>query len=94
MERRGGRRRDRGVAGVEAGCGDMAGAVDYEAEREGVSMKVGELGVLRAVRAGGDDGVSVAEGTSCRQQIRDGTGRRAMHVARVLECALAHTDVR
>ncbi len=35
----------------------------------------------------------VADGTSCRQQIRDGAGRRAMHVARVLESALAKTDV-
>ncbi len=54
---------------------------------------MGELGVLPAVRSAGDDVVVVADGTSCRQQIRDGAGRRAMHVARVLESALASTDV-
>ncbi len=74
---------------VESGCCGMAGAFGYEAEHYEVSMKMGELGVLPAVRAAGDDVVIVADGTSCRQQIRDGTGRRAMHVARVLESALA-----
>ena len=77
---------------VESGCCGMAGAFGYEAEHYEVSMKMGELGVLPAVRAVGDDVVIVADGTSCRQQIRDGTGRRAMHVARVLESALADTD--
>ena len=79
---------------VESGCCGMAGAFGYEAEHFDLSMKMGELGVLPAVRAAGDDVVIVADGTSCRQQIRDGTGRRAMHVARVLESALADTDVR
>ena len=77
---------------VESGCCGMAGAFGYEAEHYEMSMKMGELGVLPAVRAVGDDVVIVADGTSCRQQIRDGTGRRAMHVARVLESALADTD--
>ena len=79
---------------VESGCCGMAGAFGYEAEHFDLSMKMGELGVLPAVRAAGDDVVIVADGTSCRQQIRDGAGRRAMHVARVLESALADTDVR
>ncbi|MCZ6466208.1 MAG: hypothetical protein O6829_02905, partial [Alphaproteobacteria bacterium] len=77
----------------ESGCCGMAGAFGYEAEHYEMSMKMGELGVLPAVRAAGDDVVVVADGTSCRQQIRDGTGRRAVHVARVLESALANTDV-
>ncbi len=79
---------------VESGCCGMAGAFGYEAEHFDLSMRMGELGVLPAVRAAGDDVVVVADGTSCRQQIRDGTGRRAMHVARVLESALAHTGVK
>jgi Fe-S oxidoreductase len=79
---------------VESGCCGMAGAFGYEAEHFDLSMRMGELGVLPAVRAAGDDVVVVADGTSCRQQIRDGAGRRAMHVARVLESALANTDVR
>ena len=79
---------------VESGCCGMAGAFGYEAEHYEMSMKMGELGVLPAVRAAGDDVVVVADGTSCRQQIRDGTGRRAMHVARVLESALANPVIR
>jgi Fe-S oxidoreductase len=48
-----------------------------------------ELSLLPAVRAGAADDLVVADGTSCRQQIRDGSGRQALHVARVLEAALA-----
>jgi Fe-S oxidoreductase len=44
-----------------------------------------ELALLPAVRAAGADTVIVADGTSCRHQIRDGAARKALHVARVLE---------
>ena len=47
-----------------------------------------ELGPLPAVRAAAADTVVAADGTSCRQQMRDLAGREAMHVARVLEAAL------
>ncbi|MCH8999183.1 MAG: hypothetical protein IID48_13120, partial [Proteobacteria bacterium] len=46
------------------------------------------LALLPAVRAAGAETLIVADGTSCRHQIRDGTGREALHVARVLESAL------
>ncbi len=52
-------------------------------------MAMAELALLPAVRAAGDDVLVVADGTSCRQQIRDGAGRSAMHVARILQQALA-----
>jgi hypothetical protein len=52
-------------------------------------MKMGELSLLPTVRRTNPDAIIVADGTSCRQQIEDGTGRAAIHVARVLEQALA-----
>ena len=67
----------------------MAGAFGFEAEHYDMSMKIGESELLPAVRKTGDDAVIVADGTSCRQQIRHGAGREALHVARVLEGALA-----
>ena len=53
-------------------------------------MKMGELNLLPAVRAAGADTLIVADGTSCRQQIRDGAARDAVHVARVLQQALVN----
>ncbi len=76
------------VAVVESSCCGMAGAFGFEAEHFELSMKMGELGLLPAVRQAGEDVVVVADGTSCRQQIRDGTGRQPLHVARVLQQAL------
>jgi Fe-S oxidoreductase len=50
---------------------------------------MGELSLLPAIRQAPADAIIVADGTSCRQQIRDGTGREALHVARVLATALS-----
>jgi Fe-S oxidoreductase len=77
------------VQTVESSCCGMAGAFGYEAGHHDVSMKMGELNLLPAVRAATTDTLIVADGTSCRQQIRDGAQREAIHVARVLEQALA-----
>jgi hypothetical protein len=52
-------------------------------------MAMGELSLLPAARGADADTLLVADGTSCRHQIRDGAGRGALHVARVLEMALA-----
>ncbi len=52
-------------------------------------MKMGEANLLPAVRKAAADTLVVADGTSCRHQIEHGAGRQAMHVARVLEQALA-----
>ena len=73
---------------VESSCCGMAGSFGYEAEHMDVSMKMGELSLLPAVRNAASDTVIIADGTSCRQQIQDGAGRTALHVARVLEQAL------
>jgi Fe-S oxidoreductase len=67
----------------------MAGSFGYDAAHYDVSMKMAELALLPAVRSAGEDTLIVADGTSCRHQIEDGSGRAALHVVRVLERALA-----
>jgi Fe-S oxidoreductase len=78
------------VTTIESSCCGMAGAFGYDAETIDASRAMGELSLLPAVREAPDDAFIVADGTSCRQQIRDGTRREAMHVARVLAMALNH----
>jgi hypothetical protein len=66
----------------------MAGSFGYEADHYDVSMKMGELSLLPKVREAAPDTLIVADGTSCRHQIKDGAAREAIHVARVLQAAL------
>jgi Fe-S oxidoreductase len=68
---------------IDSSCCGMAGSFGYEASHHAVSMQMAELSLLPAVRAA-PDALIVADGTSCRHQIADGAGRRALHVARVL----------
>ena len=72
---------------IESSCCGMAGSFGYEASHFEVSMKMAELSLLPAVRQA-PDAIVVADGTSCRHQIADGTGRQAVHVARLLESLL------
>jgi FAD/FMN-containing dehydrogenase/Fe-S oxidoreductase len=76
------------VKTIETSCCGMAGSFGYEAEHVEMSMKMAELTLLPAIRNAPQD-LLVADGTSCRHQIADGTGRHALHVARVLEAALS-----
>jgi FAD/FMN-containing dehydrogenase/Fe-S oxidoreductase len=76
------------VQPVETSCCGMAGAFGYDRETIDVSLAMGELSLLPAVRKADGDTIIVADGTSCRQQIRDGSGREALHVARVLAMSL------
>ncbi|PKQ11230.1 MAG: FAD-binding oxidoreductase [Alphaproteobacteria bacterium HGW-Alphaproteobacteria-1] len=73
--------------GIESSCCGMAGAFGYQAETIDVSLKMGELSLMPAVRAAAPDDLVIANGTSCRHQIADGTGRRASHVAEVFDRA-------
>ena len=68
--------------------GNAAGAFGLEAEHYAVSMRMGELSLLPAVRQAESDALVVANGTSCRHQIHDGAGRESIHLARVLQAAL------
>jgi FAD/FMN-containing dehydrogenase/Fe-S oxidoreductase len=73
---------------VDSSCCGMAGAFGYEARHFDVSMKMAELTLLPAIRAAAPETLIVADGFSCRHQIADGSGRDAMHAARVLDLAL------
>ncbi len=68
---------------IESSCCGMAGSFGYEAEHFDVSMQMAELSLLPAVRQR-PDAIIVADGTSCRHQIRDGVEREAVHVAVLL----------
>jgi Fe-S oxidoreductase len=76
------------VSSVQTSCCGMAGSFGYEAEHYGISMKMAEMSLLPAVRKAAA-ALLVTDGTSCRHQIADGTGREAWHVARVLDAALS-----
>ena len=77
------------VETVDSSCCGMAGAFGYDKDNVEVSKSMGELALLPAVRNADADTVVVADGTSCRHQIADGTPREAIHVAQVLERYLA-----
>jgi Fe-S oxidoreductase len=80
---------DLNVETIESSCCGMAGSFGYNSGTIDVSLKMGELSLLPAVRKAGGDTIIVADGTSCRHQIHDGAQRDALHVARVLEMSLA-----
>jgi FAD/FMN-containing dehydrogenase/Fe-S oxidoreductase len=73
---------------IESSCCGMAGSFGYEAKHYDTSMRMAELSLLPKVREAGEHTLIVADGTSCRHQIHDGTAREAVHVARVLAAAL------
>ncbi len=77
------------VRPIASSCCGMAGAFGYQAETQDASRAMAEAGLLPAVRAAGSDDLIVADGTSCRHQIRDLGRREAVHSVRVLERALA-----
>jgi len=68
----------------QQGCCGMAGSFGFERGKYQMSMKVGELNLLPAVRVSGHDTWLVADGFSCRTQIMDGTSRRALHLAELV----------
>jgi Fe-S oxidoreductase len=73
---------------IDSGCCGMAGAFGYEAAHYELSMKMAELSLLPAVRAADNDTLLIANGTSCRHQIHDGTERESQHIACVLKDAI------
>jgi hypothetical protein len=70
------------------GCCGMAGSFGFEHDKFDVSMAIGELELLPAVRKAPADWLIIADGFSCREQIAQGTNRRALHLAEVLQMAL------
>ena len=73
---------------IPSGCCGMAGSFGYEKEHYEVSMQIGELVLFPTIRKQADDVIIAAPGTSCRHQIKDGTGRTAKHPVEILWEAL------
>ena len=73
---------------LRSGCCGMAGAFGYEAEHYDVSMAMGELDLLPAVRDAAPDTWVLAAGVSCRHQIAHGAGRSPLTLAQALEASL------
>ncbi|MAT56020.1 MAG: FAD-binding oxidoreductase [Saprospirales bacterium] len=73
---------------IQAGCCGMAGSFGYEKEHYEVSMAVAQQSLLPAISAAGEEVQLVAQGTSCRHQIQDASGRLARHPAEILFEAL------
>jgi len=78
------------VEAPDSGCCGMAGAFGFEADKYAVSQAIGERVLLPAVRATSLDTLIVTDGFSCREQIRQATGRPAVHLAEVLKMASNH----
>jgi FAD/FMN-containing dehydrogenase/Fe-S oxidoreductase len=76
------------VETIASGCCGMAGSFGFEKEHYNLSMQIGELVLLPAVRQQPADTIIAAPGTSCRHQIKDGTGRKALHPVEILYEAL------
>ena len=79
------------VETIQSSCCGMAGAYGYGADTYEMSLAMGELSLLPAARAASEDTRLVADGFSCRHQIHDGTGRTALHAARILGDQLDET---
>ncbi|MCH7513279.1 MAG: FAD-binding protein [Bacteroidetes bacterium] len=80
--------RNYSVQVIPSGCCGMAGSFGYEKEHYDMSMQIGELVLFPAIRESDDDTLIAAPGTSCRHQIKDGTGRNSWHPVEILYDAL------
>ena len=69
---------------IPSGCCGMAGSFGYEKEHYEISMKIGGLVLFPTINKQADEVIIAAPGTSCRHQIHDGTGRKAMHPVEIL----------
>ena len=77
---------------IPSGCCGMAGSFGYEKDHYDVSMKIGELKLFPSIRKSSEDIIIASNGTSCRHQILDGTGRKALHPITILKNALLMTN--
>lgn len=76
------------VTVIPSGCCGMAGSFGYEKEHYEISMRIGENSLFPAIRKSDKNVIVAANGTSCRHQIKDGTGRIALHPVTILKNAL------
>ena len=80
------------VEEIPSGCCGMAGSFGYEQEHEAISMKIGELRLFPAIRESQPEDWIIANGMSCRHQIKDGTARHALHLAEALALHLLSSN--
>lgn len=76
---------------IPSGCCGMAGSFGYEKEHFDLSMQIGELVLFPTIRKQSDEVIIAAPGTSCRHQIKDGTGKKALHPVEIIWNALHST---
>lgn len=81
------------VEEIQSGCCGMAGSFGYEKEHYEISMAMGEAALFPAVRAASAATVIAAAGTSCREQIKDGTPRQARHPVEIVAGALVDRSI-
>jgi FAD/FMN-containing dehydrogenase/Fe-S oxidoreductase len=81
------------VRSPDAGCCGMAGAFGFEKDKYEVSQAIGERVLLPAIRQESAETLIVADGFSCREQIKQATGRNAMHLAELLQLAISERPV-
>jgi Fe-S oxidoreductase len=74
---------------LDAGCCGLAGSFGFEAQHYDISVQIGERKLLPAVRDMPEDTLLIADGFSCRTQVEQLTGRRALHTAQALRMAMA-----
>jgi len=79
---------------LDAGCCGMAGSFGFEAGHYDISLQVGELALLPAVRRASKETLIIADGFSCREQIRQATDREAIHSAQLVQMALGQAAAR
>jgi Fe-S oxidoreductase len=77
---------------LDSGCCGLAGSFGFEAQHYELSVKIGEQRLLPAVRELPQETLVIADGFSCKTQIEQLTGRRALHTAQLLQLALAGRD--
>jgi hypothetical protein len=78
----------------DSGCCGMAGAFGFEEQHYDISMKCGERVLLPKVREARKNTIIIADGFSCREQIKSGTDRRALHLAQVIQMAIEHSPAK
>jgi Fe-S oxidoreductase len=82
------------VESIDAGCCGMAGPFGFVADTFAVAQAIGERVLLPAVRRAPSETLIVPDGFSCREQIVQSTGRRALHLAEVMQLAFSDGESR
>src|SRR5213075_836386 len=77
---------------LDSGCCGMSGSFGFEKDHYDISMQIGELVLLSAVRRAAPDTLVIANGFSCREQIAQTTNRNALHLAEVMQMALINSN--